>query len=264
MPLTLRFLRLPICVALLATAMLLASSCNSSKAPRDYPVGAPQPHDNSNGASQGKPPDESAKHDHHERTPSLSPASADAQPTEDELIEQSLQNLKQGKLAYETPSKMKMGESQTVTARIGSEQVDSGALTQGLGQNGQTVSTVGTPVSVKMKMTLKSADFDITPLSSEEQVVGGAKPTEWEWTVSPKHSGTLRLHLDAVVELKDVSRDFTTVDRSIAVAVDPVGAIEGFVQHNWQWIFSTLGAGILAGWKFFFSKKKESSGTASS
>ena len=87
-----------------------------------------------------------------------------------------------------------------MTARIGSEQVSGAALTQGLGQNGETVGTASTPVSVKMKMTLTSADFDITPLSSEEQVVGGTTPTEWEWTVAPKHSGTLRLHLDAAVE----------------------------------------------------------------
>ena len=85
---------------------------------------------------------------------------------------------------------------------------------------------------------------------------------EWEWTVSPKHAGTLLLHLDAVVELKNVSRDFTTVDREIAVSVDPVGAIEGFIQHNWQWILSTLGTGIALAWKFFDSKKKESPGTA--
>ncbi len=262
MPVTLRFLRLPIHLALLVGMALLASSCSSSKAPRDYPVGAPQPHDSSVAAPSAGVPGEPVKHNHHERTPSRSPASVDAQPTEEEQIEQSLQSLKQGKLAYETPAKMKMGDSQTVTARIGSEQVDSGTLTQGLGENGGTVSTVDTPVSVKMKMTLKSVDFDITPLNSEEQVVGGRKPTEWEWTVSPKHSGTLRLHLDAVVELKDVSRDFTTVDREIAVAVDPVGAVEAFVEHNWQWILSTLGAGILMAWKFFGAKKKESPGPA--
>jgi hypothetical protein len=260
MSVTLRSLRLPMSLALLAGTVLLISSC--SKAPRDYPVGTPQPHDSSNGDSRGGIPDEPVRHDHRDRTPSRSPASVDTQPTEDELIEQSLQNLKQGKLAYATPARMKTGESQTVTARIGSEQMDSGALTQGLGQNGETVTTAGTPVSVKMKMTLKSADFDITPLSSEEQVVGGTTPTEWQWTVSPKHSGKLRLHLDAVVELKNISRDFTTVDREIAVSVDPVGAITGFVQHNWQWILSTLAAGIGLAWKFFGSKKKESDGTA--
>jgi hypothetical protein len=63
-----------------------------------------------------------------------------------------------------------------------------------------------TPVSTKMKMTLKGADFDITPLSSEEQIVGGGSPTEWEWDVVPRHAGTLRLHMAAVVELKNLSR----------------------------------------------------------
>ncbi len=261
MPVTLRFLRPPVHLALLAAMVLLVSSCSSSRAPREYPAGTPQQKANE-GSPKKAPPVESSKHDHYEYTPGHPAVSGDTQPTEDEQIEQSLRNLKQGKLAYETPAKMEMGDSQTVTARIGSEQVDNGALTQGLGQNGGTVNTVGTPISVTMKMTLKSADFDITPLSSEEQLVGGTKPTEWEWTVSPKHSGTLRLHLDAAVELNNVSRDFTTVDREIAVSVDPVGAVEGFVQNNWQWILSTLAAGIGLAWKFFGAKKKESAGAA--
>jgi hypothetical protein len=256
-----RLLRFPILFAVLVCLPFVLSSCSKAPAPHAYPVQVPDEHNTSPDKGAGVP-DEATKHDHHERTPGRSPASVDTQPTEDQLIEQSLKNLKQGRLAYETPSKMKTGESQTVTARIGSDQVDGGALTQGLGQSGETVGTATTPVSVKMKMMLKSVDFDITPLSSEEQVVAGTTPTVWQWTVTPKKSGMLRLHLDAVVELKNVSRDYPTVDREIAVSVDPVDALTGFVQHNWQWMLSTLAAGIGLAWKFFGSKKKDPSGPA--
>ena len=44
----------------------------------------------------------------------------------------------------------------------------------------------------------------------------------------------------------------------------PMGAVTGFIQHNWQWILSTLAAGIGLAWKFFGSKKKESPGGAAS
>lgn len=123
-------------------------------------------------------------------------------------------------------------------------------------ESGQVAQTAGTPVSTKMKMTLKSADFDITDLSSEEQIVAGNTPTTWEWDITPRHSGQLRLHLAAVVELKDISRDFTTVDRDIAVQVDPIDAARKFASGNWQWILTTLGAGLVAAWKFLSKRKK--------
>jgi hypothetical protein len=108
-----------------------------------------------------------------------------------------------------------------------------------------------------MKMELKSADFDITPLSSEEQGVGGDTPTAWEWDIAPKHSGKLRLHLAAVVELKNLSRDFTSIDRDVALQVDPVDAVTSFMEGNWQWLIATLTAVGGAAWKFLSSRKKQ-------
>ena len=131
------------------------------------------------------------------------------------------------------------------------------------GEPGTKTETAPTPVSTKMKMTLKGADFDVTPLSSEEQSVGGDTPTSWEWDVIPRHAGKLRLHLASTVELKDLSRDFTTIDREIAVEVDPVDALTGFIQKNWQWLIATLTAIVGALWKFFSSRKKPAGDAAS-
>jgi hypothetical protein len=177
-------------------------------------------------------------------------------PSDDELIEGSLNRLKKGNLAYSTPAKMKMGRTERVTARIGSSDVSIEALKSGLpsGQE-KTVAVASTPVSARMKMELKSADFNITPLSSEEQGVGGDTPTAWEWDIAPKHSGKLSLHLAAVVELKNLSRDFTSIDRDVAVQVDPVGAVESFMEGNWQWLIATLTAIGGAVWKFLKGRK---------
>jgi hypothetical protein len=71
--------------------------------------------------------------------------------------------------------------------------------------------------------------------------VVGTTPTEWRWTISPKHSGKLQLHLAAIIELEDLKQDFKTVDREMDVRVDAVNALETFVGNNWQWLISGTG-----------------------
>jgi hypothetical protein len=187
------------------------------------------------------------------------------EPTDEDLLEASLNRLKKGNLAYSTPEKMKMAQTEHVTARIGSPEVSVQALQSDLpsGTN-RAVAAATTPVSPRMKMELKSADFDITPLSSEEQAVGGDTPTTWEWDIAAKHSGKSRLHLAAVVELKNLSRDFTSIDRDITVQVDTVDAVSAFVKANWQWIIATLTAVGGGAWKLIKDRKKpaESASTA--
>lgn len=179
------------------------------------------------------------------------------QDSDDELIEQSLATLKKGNIAYNTPEKMKTGRTARVIARIGAGNISLQTLKSGFpADQGTKIEIAPTPVSTKMKMMLKSADFDITPLSSEEQVIGGDTPTEWDWDVSPKRAGTLHLHLAAVVELRNLSRDFTTVDREIAVQVDPFGAVSKFAEANAVWILTTVGAGFAGLWAWWKRRKK--------
>jgi len=178
-------------------------------------------------------------------------------PSDAELLDQSFAALKRGNFAYSAPEKMKSGRVAHVTARIGSEKVSLRALVSGLPTDqGAKTGTEVTPVSAKMKVILKGADFEITPLSSEEQIVAGDMPTQWEWDVVPKHSGKLRLHLAAIVELNNVSRDFTTVDREITVQVDPIEMAETFTEKNLVWILGTLGTLIAGGWAWWKRRKK--------
>jgi len=177
--------------------------------------------------------------------------------TDDDLIEQSLSKLKKGDLAYNTPEKMKTRNTAHIVARIATGRISVQALESGMtGGSGTRTETEATPISTRMKMTLGGADFEITPLSSEEQIVGGDTPTQWEWDVIPKHAGTLRLHLAAIVELKNLSRDFATVDREIAVQVDPVGAVMNFAGKNAVWILGSLGTGITGLWAWWRKRKK--------
>jgi hypothetical protein len=209
------------------------------------PPPAPRP-------TEAAPPREVPRvlHEHPDRAPA-------SLPSDDEQLDQALAALKQGNLAYNTPQKMKTGQTARVVARIGSDQVSVTTLKSGMPSGpGTTTVTAATPVSTRMKMTLSSADFDITPLSSDEQLVAGTTPTQWEWEIAPKHSGTLSLHLAAVVELNNLSRDFTAVDRNVAVQVDPINALETFLQANTIWALGLAGTGLAGIWAWLKKRKK--------
>ena len=110
--------------------------------------------------------------------------------SEDQGLAAALAKLKRGHLAYSVPEKLKTDQTGHIVASLATESVSSQTLRSQLpnGKDG-VVSEEKTPISTRMKMTLKSADFEITPLSSEEQSVGEESPTTWEWDIVPKHSG---------------------------------------------------------------------------
>lgn len=240
------------CVLSIAIPHLLACRANAPAPPRSAEPAQQSPTAVSPPAQAPAPPVEAPPPPRRR-----SPASV---PSSDEQIDQALANLKQGNLAYNTPTKMKTGQSAHVVASIGGGNISVSTLENGMpnGQGTQTA-TAATPVSTEMKMSLTSADFEITPLSSEEQIVAGGTPTTWEWEIVPRHSGTLGLHLAAVVELDNLSRDFTTVDRNVAVQVDPVNAVENFFQTNTVWVLGVIGTGILSVWGWLKKRKKSKS-----
>jgi hypothetical protein len=190
-------------------------------------------------------------------SPSAVPASTD----EDEL-EASLKRLRAGNLAYSTPAKMKTGQTQQVTARIAAASVPASELTNGLPGEQKNVITP-LKISTKMKMTLSGPDFTITPLSPVEQFVDNESPTQWQWDVKPNKAGKLHLRLAAVVELKEISKEFETIDREIAVQVDPVDEVSAFWKGNWQWIIATLTALVGAIWRWLARRKTSLSATKS-
>jgi hypothetical protein len=178
-------------------------------------------------------------------------------PTDDDLLAQSMATLEKGTLAYNPPDKMKDSDTVEITARIGSEKIPVQMLILGMpSTKGAKIETQSTPVTTRMKMTLKSADFTVTPLSSEEQVVTGEAPTEWNWYIKAKRSGKLKLHLTAIVEVNKASRDYTTVDREISVQVDPIEHAEDFAKTNVIWILTGLGTVSAAGLAWLKRKRK--------
>lgn len=190
---------------------------------------------------------------------SAAPLTANPATSQDAQIERDLSNLKNnGNLAYFTPKTMSTGSSAIVTARIGFGNLSASALTNRITENQTGDTTIKpTPVTTRMKMTLTSADFDIQNWSSEEQAVGGSEPTEWQWQITPKHSGTLHLHLAAIIEVDNLSRDFTTVNRDITVRVGLISAFESFLEAHIEWILGSLFSAFTALAAWWWNRRKK-------
>jgi hypothetical protein len=173
-------------------------------------------------------------------------------PSEQDQLELALKCLRPGQMAYSTPEKMKTGQMRRVTAILGVKGVD---VLSGLPSD-QKKASEATPISTKMRMTLKGSDFGINSTSQEVQFVDNETPTVWTWEITPKHAGKLTLRLAAIVEIGEIPKEITTIDREITVQVDPVNEAELFIKTSWQWIIATITALGGAIWSWIKTRHK--------
>jgi len=93
-------------------------------------------------------------------------------------------------------------------------------------------------VSDRMEARLSGYMFQITAITSEEQVVSKDQRTEWKWEIHPKEEGEHRLHLTltALLEINGNStrRAIRIFGRYIEVYVTPTQKLEVFLRANWQ------------------------------
>ena len=96
-------------------------------------------------------------------------------------------------------------------------------------------------VGTFMKVRLTGDNFDIKPLSHEEQVVGHEEFTQWSWDVIPSKSGIQELSLIVTVRIlipgqDEQNIDCKVMDKRISVEVNPIYTIKSFIESYWQWI----------------------------
>jgi hypothetical protein len=130
--------------------------------------------------------------------------------------------------------------------------------------------TIGTAVvkyTNEMTATLIGADFSITPITDERQLVTGVGDTRWKWWVEPKRSGLLHLSLRLTAHIEystpgsravtyRAPRTIKTFERTLTIRAIPESnsdKVLGFVGDNWQWLFTVLilpaGLWALRGWR---------------
>jgi hypothetical protein len=153
------------------------------------------------------------------------------------LISQEINSLTTGRLAYNPPDEMVLGETVRVTARIAKDGAGASDITSNMPGAGEpTVEPI--KVGTFMKARLSGDGFDIEALSNEEQLVASDTFTEWSWDVTPRIGGERRLSLLVTVRLNvpgmgEEQRDYPVKDSAVSVRVTPAYAVRQFAQTYW-------------------------------
>lgn len=162
-------------------------------------------------------------------------------------VDDALQELIAGNVAFNTPERMQFHESRTI-ALIASPQLDPSALSQELrrriGRN-DPVAVQGVQIAPLMEAQLVGEPaFDMTPLTPPRQPVSRAAPTEWRWTVRAMEDGRhiLNLTINAVVTVDNerFPRSLNVLNRDIDVYITAPQRIGMFLSGNWQWLVGTI------------------------
>lgn len=177
-----------------------------------------------------------------------------ALPTADpaEIASAALAELEQGQILYNPPAEMQRGARERVEVRISLNPEE--VLSEDLQGSGEPVQEA-IPVARFMTVRLTGPGFEITPLSSPEQVVARDAYTQWAWDIVPLESGEQRLSLTVTARVKipgfgDEARDIEIIEREILVQVTPVQATLDFLGGNLEWIGPAVLAALaaLGGW----------------
>ncbi|HKE83465.1 MAG TPA: hypothetical protein VKB50_06920 [Vicinamibacterales bacterium] len=162
-------------------------------------------------------------------------------------IDEALGRLVTGQVAFNSPDRMRLGETRTV-ALVASPEMDASTLSSELRQRigGTDPIAVDTlQIAPVMEAQLEGASaFAITALTPLRQPVSRAPPTEWRWSVRANETGTHPLHLtiNAIITVagEPYQRSIDVLDRSIRVEISSSQRIGMFLETNWQWLLGTI------------------------
>jgi hypothetical protein len=170
-----------------------------------------------------------------------------------DAADQVLAKLENANLAFRAPAQMRQDQSATVELHLSLRQ-EVAALERELAA-APTDRVEGAQVRVSRRvealLTASRSDFEITPISATEQLLGSADDVSWSWEIKPLDGGTKSLHLTVnsilVVDGATTRRTVRSFDKEIRVEVSGLAVAQAFVAKNWQWLWATLLV-PLAGW----------------
>ncbi len=217
-------------------AITSATEMPTSAAPDEAPIAATEIPE-----TAGEAPEETAE-----------PAGTTAPQTVAQRIEAELERLAPGRMLFNPPETMTVGQTERVEVRItrellGLDPPATDPLTEDLqGSGPPEIEPV--QVGTFMRARLLGDNFTITPLNNAEQAVGRTGFTEWAWDVTPRRSGEQRLHLAVTVQLRaeggvEAVRDFPVREKVVTVAVNPGYTLASLGRGYWPYL---LGGLILA------------------
>jgi hypothetical protein len=153
-----------------------------------------------------------------------------------------LASLPVGEAAFNTPERMRLGETTNIELRLGGPQL-AGNLNGRITAPGP-VETHAVKIGAVMEAQLAGANFEITPLTPAEQPISADQPTEWDWQIKPTAEGRQRLFLtlNVVVEVdgRERRRREKTLQREISVEVDTGSRIGQLAYENLALIVTVI------------------------
>ena len=159
------------------------------------------------------------------------------------------------------PARVELGQRIDVRLRVSPRSSET-ELRQRLQAPGATVDTGTARIAPRMKAQLIVPDgASVAVVGSDEQAVRDDEDTEWRWTVTPGASGDLpiraRLTAPVTIDGKETAFDVRTFEASVTVFVTPTTRVVGFVERNWQWLWTSLLLPVWAWWR----KRKSATST---
>ena len=217
--------------------------------------------------SGGGPAKKGAKKAHETPVSMTTTTTTPADP--DQVLQNAVDALPVGKVLFNHPSEMKMGEAKEVQVRIARDvatDISTGLTTPGTATKDQITEQQQIKVSTSMKVQLHGEPyFDVKPLTDEEQLISKTGFTEWKFTVIPLQGGKWPLHLTvtAVVHAADREKvkNLEVLDEQVTVQVSAMEVVEAFIGNNWQWLIGTIFIPVGA-WLLPKLKKKKSRAAA--
>ena len=158
------------------------------------------------------------------------------------VVNEIVKNLEWGNIAFDTPKKLKYGESKVVKLLLSPNKSRYGLWS--LMKNHEQAELARIQVSNRMEADLSGQGFKIEALVPEEQAVYGDKATYWKWEVTPTKDGdqTLHLAISAIINVSDnqVPLVVQTFSKIIKVEISPAQRVSIFVSSNWQWMWASI------------------------
>ncbi|MDJ0775603.1 MAG: hypothetical protein QNJ49_19620 [Mastigocoleus sp. MO_167.B18] len=149
--------------------------------------------------------------------------------------------LRLGQIALNTPTKMRVGETELVKVHISDDlKLD---LKSKLGDK---VEIKKIKVSDLLKVILKGTNFAIEPIHEEEQILANGELVPWSWEVTPNESGEQKLFLIVYAKKAEGLKYLKTFDRTITVKVNS----SDWWKDNWD---KVIGIPIALGGTGFFA-----------
>ena len=185
-------------------------------------------------------------------------------PDPDQVLQNAVDSLPVGKVLFNHPSEMRMGEAKEVQVRITRDvaaDISTGLTTPGTATKDQITEQQQIKVSTSMKVQLHGEPyFDVKSLTDEEQLISKTGFTEWKFTVIPLQGGKWPLHLTvtAVVHAADREKvkNLEVLDEQVTVQVSTLEVVQAFIGNNWQWLIGTIFIPVGAWLLPKFRKKK--------